>query len=75
VKRNYLSYLLRVWQTGEPESPAWVASLEKPLSHQIIHFNSLAALFQYLQQTTQDLKQDKAQDNISKRKRITGGRS
>lgn len=50
MKRNYLSYLLRVWQTGSAESPSWVASLEDPHSHQTTHFNSLNALVQYLLQ-------------------------
>jgi hypothetical protein len=51
VKRNYLSYLLRIWQTGGDESRNWVASLEDPHSHQITHFNSLDALAQYLLQS------------------------
>lgn len=52
MKRNYLSYLLRVWQTGSAESPKWVASLEDPHSHQVTHFSSLDALLQYLNQST-----------------------
>lgn len=53
VKRNYLSYLLRIWQTGSSESSNWVASLEDPHSHQVIHFKNLEALLLFLQQTTQ----------------------
>lgn len=52
MKRNYLSYLLRVWHTGSEESPNWVASLEDPHSHQVTHFKSLNALLEYLQQST-----------------------
>jgi len=52
VKRNYLSYLLRVWQTGSAESPKWVASLEDPHSHQVTHFSSLDALLAFLQSST-----------------------
>jgi hypothetical protein len=52
MKPNYMSYLLRVWQTGRAESPKLVASLEDPHSHQVTHFGSLEALIQYLRQST-----------------------
>lgn len=54
VKRHYLSYLLRIWQTSSAESPKWVASLEDPHSHQVTHFGSLDALLQYLLRSTRN---------------------
>ena len=50
MKRNYLSYLLRVWQTSSSEPPAWVASLEDPHTHKVIHLNSVEALLPFLLQ-------------------------
>jgi hypothetical protein len=62
VKHHYLSYLLRVWQAGNPESPVWVASLEDPHSHQIILFKTLDALWQHLLQTTGFLNEGSANE-------------
>jgi hypothetical protein len=49
VRLNYLSYLLRIWQTsGKP--PTWVASLEDPHTHEVTQFTSLEALLPFLLQ-------------------------
>lgn len=62
MKRSYLSYLLRIWQTGSPQSPQWVASLEDPHSHQVTHFRSLDALAQFLLQKTSRVGDRSPQD-------------
>ena len=49
MKRNYMSYLLRLWQTSS-EPPIWVASLEDPHTHKVIQLPSLEALLPYLKQ-------------------------
>ncbi|PKO13972.1 MAG: hypothetical protein CVU39_16465 [Chloroflexi bacterium HGW-Chloroflexi-10] len=51
MKRNYLSYLLRIWDIGNTEFPNWVASLEDPHSHKVIYLDSLEALTKFLQQS------------------------
>jgi len=70
VKTNYLSYLLRVWQTGNPESSKLVASLEDPHSHQVMHFGSLETLMQYLLQITYKWGNSGTQDGEQNKERI-----
>lgn len=53
VKPSYLSYLLRIWQSDAPGEAAWVASLENPHTHQMLHFNNLDDLAQFLRASTQ----------------------
>ncbi|HNT25599.1 MAG TPA: hypothetical protein PKM21_14600 [Anaerolineales bacterium] len=58
--RHYFSYLLRIWQplsptmkgdlNTPPKETAWMASLEDPHTRQVYHFNSLAGLYQFIQQ-------------------------
>lgn len=47
----YFSYLLRIW-FRKTLPGQWMASLEEPHTHQIITFNSLAALNTYLEDLT-----------------------
>lgn len=57
-KKNYLSYLLRMWQDGDskgtdsPEGAFWRASLQDPLSGNRLVFISLEELFSYLRRVT-----------------------
>jgi hypothetical protein len=51
-RRDYLSYLLRVWRTGSGESEAWRASLENPFTGERRGFAGLKDLFVYLQART-----------------------
>lgn len=44
---RYLSYLLRLWQTGS--QPIWRASLESPLTGERQGFASLQELFTFLE--------------------------
>jgi hypothetical protein len=48
MKRLYHAFLLRIWQAGSPENPAWRASLEDPHTRQVLNFPDLAALNDYL---------------------------
>ncbi|MBN1889862.1 MAG: hypothetical protein JW850_17840 [Thermoflexales bacterium] len=47
--QHYLSYLLRLWRSGEGEKAAWRASLESPLTRERLGFASLKALFAFLE--------------------------
>jgi hypothetical protein len=47
---GYLSYLLRLWRTGETRP--WKASLEDPQTGQRLGFKSLDALFKFLCEET-----------------------
>jgi excisionase family DNA binding protein len=47
--QRYLSFLLRLWQVGDAEKPAWRASLESPATGQRQGFASLPELFDFLQ--------------------------
>jgi hypothetical protein len=44
-----MSYLLRLWQTGDPEQPVWRASLQYSRTGEIVGFASIEDLFAYLQ--------------------------
>jgi hypothetical protein len=60
ARRDYLSYLLRLWRVGgdggthREEEAVWRASLESPLTGERIGFASLDALFAFLRQQTDD---------------------
>ena len=48
--RNYLAYLLRLWQEGDETS--WRATLEKPQDGKRYAFSSLERLFAFLEEST-----------------------
>ena len=48
-RRDYVSYLLRLWQTGNEEKAAWRASLENPLTGERQGFASLKELVAFLE--------------------------
>jgi hypothetical protein len=50
---SYLSYLLRMWQTGEGGKQAWRASLESPGTKRRQGFASLETLFDFLKGQTE----------------------
>jgi hypothetical protein len=52
-RRDYLSYLLRLWRVGK-EQAVWRASLESPHSGERIGFASLDELFAFLREQTDD---------------------
>jgi hypothetical protein len=47
-RRGYVSYLLRLWQTGHEEKVGWRASLEDPLTGERQSFASLEKLVDFL---------------------------
>ena len=49
---DYISYLLRVWQTSSEENAAWRASLESPHTGERKGFADLDNLFAFLRQQT-----------------------
>ncbi len=49
-RRGYLAYLLRLWQTGDSQSPAWRVSLEDPRSGQRLGFVDLESAFVFLKE-------------------------
>ena len=57
-QRQYLSYLLRLWQENNSDPPLWRASLEKPQAGTRLGFASLADLFAYLEKETKSSSQD-----------------
>lgn len=65
-RKNYLAYMLRLWQDQNEGSAVWRASLESPLSGERIGFASLEALCEFIVQRAgwssdpADLKSDRA---------------
>ncbi len=49
MKPIHYAYLLRLWQAGTAENPTWRVSLEDPHTRQVIGFDNLEALNEYLQ--------------------------
>ena len=52
-RRDYLSYLLRVWRVKVSERTTWRASLECPDTGERLGFADLEALCRYLRVETQ----------------------
>ena len=52
-RQRYISYLLRLWQTGEGGEPTWRASLESPGTKRRQGFASLETLFDFLKSQTE----------------------
>jgi hypothetical protein len=50
--RQYLSYLLRLWQESGGDPPLWRASLQNPQSEEVRGFAGLGDLFAFLQHET-----------------------
>jgi hypothetical protein len=46
---GYHAYLLRLWRVGSQQGQGWRASLEDPHTRKVLGFNSLEALFAFLQ--------------------------
>jgi hypothetical protein len=58
-RRNHLSYLLRMWQTGNEENAVWRALLENPFTRERHGFASLQDLFAFLQARVDDTASQK----------------
>lgn len=57
---NYISYLIRLWRIDGGDE--WLASLEKPGTHERHSFTDLASFFAYLQEQTGTLEKDSSRD-------------
>jgi hypothetical protein len=49
---EYRSYLLRLWHMHNGGEPVWRASLENPLTEEIMRFDDLPSLFMFLHTQT-----------------------
>lgn len=49
---RYLAYMLRIWEVGNQDRPAWRVSLESPHTGDRQVFSSLDALLAFLQAET-----------------------
>jgi hypothetical protein len=48
-KSSHTAFLLRLWCTQNGQKQNWLASLEDPHTHQVTGFDSLAALYSFLE--------------------------
>jgi hypothetical protein len=55
-QRRYLSYLLRLWQTGDSGQQVWRASLESPGTGERRGFVSLREMFDFLLAQTEEVE-------------------
>jgi hypothetical protein len=67
-RRDYRSYLLRLWRVGAEEA-AWRASLESPHTGEHFGFASLEDLFAFLETEVREVAQGQT---MSRRGRKTG---
>jgi len=51
----YLSYLLRLWQSGRQDKAVWRASLESPMTGERQSFADLKELFSFLEAQAQEI--------------------
>ena len=75
-ERQYLAYLLRLWQegAGDPpggERPLWRASLERPQGDTRQGFASLADLFAFLEKETSLRSPDPERSDDEKRQQLS----
>jgi hypothetical protein len=47
-RRDYRSYLLRLWRTQSGEAPVWRVGLEDPLTQEVWRFDDLPGLLAFL---------------------------
>lgn len=59
--KSYFAYMLRLWRSGNPEKPAWHASLEDPHSREVTTFADLTALWHFLQLQLRSDEKDSSQ--------------
>jgi len=59
MKERYHSFLLRNWETGVPENPDWRISIENTRTREMVGFDSLGELVEYLNSVSENPKPDK----------------
>jgi len=55
--KHYVAFLLRIWRTAETGAAGVHASLEDPACKEILGFDNLDALFEYLREVERRLSQ------------------
>ncbi|MBN1937627.1 MAG: hypothetical protein JW934_23420 [Anaerolineae bacterium] len=60
---SYLSYLLRMWRSGESEQAIWRASLEDPMTGERQGFHTLPDLFAFLERMSRSGNEQAPTDN------------
>jgi len=50
----YYSFLLRLWRVSDAEPPLWRVSLENPHTREVLGFDELETLLEYLQSLTRE---------------------
>jgi hypothetical protein len=53
---GYMSYLLRLWQSGHKDKAVWRASLESPMTGERLGFVSLKELFTFLETQAEEIE-------------------
>jgi hypothetical protein len=48
ARPEYYSYLLRLWRTHSAGEPVWRASLQNPLTQEVVRFDDLPGLLAFL---------------------------
>ena len=61
---EYQSYLLRLWRTHSAGETVWRATLEEPLTQEVVRFDSLQGLFSFLQARTGPDRQGARPDGL-----------
>jgi hypothetical protein len=60
-RREYLSYLLRLWQVSEGAGPVWRALLRQAGTEEVVGFAGLEELFAFLRAETGTGSTDRAE--------------
>lgn len=66
-QRQYISYLLRLWQTRSEGELVWRASLESPHTGERKGFASLVDLFAFLEKEVSTVAQGQAAPNADEK--------
>jgi hypothetical protein len=67
---SYLSYLLRLWQSGRRDKMVWRASLENPMTGDRRGFASLKELFAFLETQAEQVETQIKNDDPPEERRI-----
>ena len=66
-QRQYISYLLRLWQTRSEGELVWRASLESPHTGERHGFANVADLFTFLEEVVSSVAQGQAAPNADEK--------
>ena len=63
MAKSYQAYLLRMWHIEDNDQAAWRATLEDPATRQVLGFNSLESLCEYLVKTKDEQEKRATPEN------------